>query len=204
MASVLDGVCEGWRYLARNRRVCHLQLLFFMGVLCTGTWLPLAPVFIRHHLRGSDQLLGIQLGTIGCGAAIGALAAPRLVAVLGRGMTLMAALLAEGMAMCLYASVGSISGSMIMAFVWGLVVPVVTVPLYSMLQTLVEDAFVGRVFSQLRQLENAALILAMAAAVWLEPRVGSHRILLCAGLVYVSVIGVSSTSRDGRMLLETR
>lgn len=195
---------EGWNYLVRHPLALHLNLLLFMALVCTSLWVPLAPFFIRDQLGGSEQVLGWQLGLFGLGAAVGGLVAPRLVERFGTGLTLFAGLLAEAASLCVYGVVAHLGASMVIVFGWGVVVSVVVVPFYSILQKVVEERFLGRVFAVVKQSENLAVVLAMAGAVLLQDRFGSHLILLSAGLLYFGCAAASSFSRGGRALLATR
>lgn len=203
-ASPLTDLREGWSYLVHHRLVLHLVLLFFVSLLCVGLWLPLAPFFIREFLGGSQRLLGVQTAAFGAGGVLGGLAAPRLVARLGKGTALSLAFLAEGLAMTLYALVPDARASVAIIFVWGVVVSVVVVPFYSILQTVVDERFRGRVFSVLKQSENLALLAAMGLAVALQRVLASHWIFCAAGLAYCGVAALASMSAGGRALRATR
>jgi hypothetical protein len=89
-------------------------------------------------------------------------------------------------------------------FVLGIVVSIVVVSFYSILQAVVEEAFLGRVFSIVKQSENLAVVLAMVFAVLLQTFLDSYVIFLVAGLFYVVLTIASSLSRGGRLLLGTR
>ena len=93
---------------------------------------------------------------------------------------------------------------MLIMFGLGIVVSIVVVSFYSILQAVVEEPFLGRVFSIVKQSENLAIVLAMGMAVLLHSFLNSHVILLVAGLFYVVLMLASSFSRGGRLLLGTR
>lgn len=195
---------EGWSYLARHPLALHLNLLLFIALACTSLWIPLAPFFIRQQLGGSGQVLGWQIGLFGLGAAAGGLVAPRLIERFGTGVTLFAGFLAEAASMCVYGMVSNLTASMVIICLWGVFVSVVVVPFYSILQFVVEERFLGRVFSVVKQSESVAVVIAMTAAVLLQDRFGSHLIFVAAGLVYFGCTALSSLSRGGRALLATR
>lgn len=203
-AGIVTEIKEGWQYLKRHRLALHLNLLLFVALICTSIWIPLAPFFIRDYLGGSEQLLGWQLGLFGFGAVMGGLVAPRLVERFGTGVTLFAGFLAEAVSLSVYGLVSRVEASMAVVFIWGVVLSIVVVPFYSILQQIVEEQFLGRVFSLVKQSENVAVVLAMAGAILLQDLVGSHLIFFFAGLVYFSCTVLSSLSRGGRALLATR
>lgn len=203
-AGAMSEIKEGGRYLLRHPLALQLTFLLFVALSCTSLWIPLAPFFIREQLGVSEQLMGWQTGLFGLGAAIGGLIAPRVVDRFGTGVTLFAAFLGEALSMMLYSVVSRVGVSMLVIFVWGVVLSIIVVPFYSILQTIVEERFLGRVFSLIKQGENIAVVLAMVAAALLQSFVATPLILLLAGLVYFAFILASSFSRGGRALLTTQ
>lgn len=203
-ARAFDEIKEGWRYLAHHGLALHLNLMLFTALFCTSIWIPLAPFFIRDHLGGSEHILGWQLGLFGLGAACGGLLAPRLVEHFGTGVALFAGFLAEAVSLSLYGLVSHVGASMVIVFIWGVVLSVVVVPFYSIMQKVVDERFMGRVFSVVKQSENLAIVLAMVGAVVLQSFFGSHLIFLFAGVAYFGFTAISSLSRGGRTLLATR
>ena len=202
-AGAVSEIREGGRYLMQHPLALHLAFLLFVALSCTSIWIPLAPFFIRDQLGVSEQLLGWQLGLFGLGAAIGGLIAPRLIDRFGTGVTLFAAFLGEALTLMLYGVVSHVGVSMLVVFVWGVILSIIVVPFYSILQKIVEERFLGRVFSLIKQGENLAIVLAMVAAALLQGFVATPLIFLLAGLVYFAFTVGSSFSRGGRALLAT-
>lgn len=203
-AGAVNEIKEGGRYLLRHPVALHLTFSLFVALSCTSLWIPLAPFFIRDRLGVSEQLMGWQAGLFGLGAVIGGLIAPRLVDRFGTGVTLFAAFLGEALSMMLYSVVSRVGNSMLVIFVWGVILSIIVVPFYSTLQKIVEERFLGRVFSLIKQGENLAVVLAMVAAVLLQGFVATPLILLLAGLVYFAFTVASFFSRGGRALLATQ
>jgi MFS family permease len=204
LATTVQNVKAGWNYIATHRLVLRLNLMVFVSMLCAGLWMPLAPSFVRDQLSGSSRLIGWQIGIFGLGAILGGLLAPLLVRHFGKGFIVCFGLLTEGLTLSVYAVVSHIGISMLIMFVLGIVVSTVVVSFYSLLQTVVDEPFLGRVFSIVKQSENLAVVLAMVMAVLLHGFLNSHVIFLVAGLFYVVLMVASSFSRAGRLLLETR
>jgi len=204
LATTVQNVKAGWNYIATNRLVLRLNVMVFVSLLCAGMWMPLAPSFVRDRLSGSSRLIGWQIGIFGLGAILGGLLAPLLVRRFGKGVMVFLGLLAEGLSLSVYAVVSHIGVSMLIMFVLGIVVSIVVVSFYSILQTVVEEPFLGRVFSIVKQSENLAVVLAMVIAVLLHGFLDSHVIFLVAGLFYVVLTVASSFSKGGRLLLGTR
>lgn len=202
-AAVAGEIRDGWSYLLEHRLALHLNVLLFAALVCTGVWIPLAPFFIRDYLGAPEALLGWQLAVFGWGAVLGGLVAPRLVARFGRGVTLFGGFVAEAVALSVYATVPHPGASTGVIFLWGVAVSVIVVPFYSILQAAVEERFLGRVFSVVKQGESVAVFLAMLTAVALAERFGSHLILLATGLAYLALTLASTATRGGRTLLAT-
>lgn len=203
-AGAVNEIKEGCRYLLQHPLALHLTLSLFVALSCSSLWIPLAPFFIRDQLGVSEQLMGWQSGLFGLGAVIGGLMAPHLIGRFGTGVTLFAAFLGEALSMMLYSVVSQVGNSMLVIFVWGVILSIIVVPFYSILQKSVEEQFLGRVFSLIKQGENLAVVLAMISAVLLQGFVATPLILLLAGLVYFAFAVGSSFSRGGRALLATQ
>lgn len=195
---------SGWSYVAGHVLVLQLTLLFFISLVCTGLWVPLAPFFIRDFLGASERILGWQIAVTGLGTIAGAVAAPWLIRRYGKGHLLFAALLAEGVVMALYSQMPSLAASMLLMVAWGIAVSMIVVPFYSILQTVVEERFLGRVFSLVRQSENVALLGAMGVAMVLQAELPAQGILFAAGVVYIGLTAVLRFTRGGRVLVATR
>jgi MFS family permease len=204
LATTVQNVKASWNYFATHPLVLRLNVMVFVSLLCAGMWMPLAPSFVRDQLSGSSRLVGWQIGIFGLGAILGGLLAPLLVRRFGKGVMVFLGLLTEGLSLSVYAVVSHIGVSMLIMFVLGIVVSIVVVSFYSILQTVVEEPFLGRVFSIVKQGENLAVVLAMVIAVLLHGFLDSHVIILIAGLFYVLLTVASSFSRGGRLLLGTR
>lgn len=204
LASTVQNVKAGWSYITTHHLLLRLNAMVFVSMLCAGMWMPLAPSFIRDQLSGSSRLVGWQIGIFGLGAILGGLLAPLLLRRFGKGVMVFLGLLSEGICLSVYAVVSHIGVSMLIMFVLGIVVSIVVVTFYSILQTVVEEPFLGRVFSIVKQSENLAVVLAMVFAVLLQDFLDSHVIFLVAGLSYVALTVASSFSRGGRLLLGTR
>lgn len=204
LASAVEDIRSGWRYLRAHDLALHMSGLFFVSLLCAGLWTPLAPFFIRDYLGGTTRLLGWQFAAFGAGAVAGSVVAPVLIKRCGRGVIVCAGLLAEGLCQTMYAIVPDIAISTAVIFMWGTVVSLIVVPFYSILQTVVDERFLGRVFSTVKQSENLAMAIALGVAVLLQGRMDSRTILLGGGLAYCALALGSCLTAGGRSLLATR
>ena len=203
--ATMTEIREGWTYLRSHQLMLYLNLLLLNALLCAGIWMPLAPFFIRDYLGGADDVLGWQIGVFGSGSVLGGVLAPRLTERLGKGNTLILGMLGEGLSMAAYAVTPQLAASTAVIFVWGLAASAVVVPFYSILQLVVEERFLGRMFTVVKQVENWGIVLAMLAAVLLHELFSSQLILLAGGLLYFGVTAAASAlTESGRALLATR
>jgi len=197
--SIVNECKEGWWYLSRNPLVLYLIGLCFLSLLCAGLWIPLAPTFIRSFLHSPASLLGLQLSLFGlggiCGSVCGALFRKS-----SMGKVLFCCLVGEGAVMIAYSIAGAPPVSAAIMFVWGAIVSVMMVPYNTLLQTIVQSTFLGRVFSVSRQLESVALICAIALGTSFQHRFRADQMFLFAGLIYVSLVSLSGFTRYGTML----
>lgn len=200
----LREIKEGWRYLTQHQLALHLNMLLFVALICTGTWVPLAPFFIREQLSGSEQILGWQLGIFGIGAVIGGIYAPHLIRRFRAGAILFAGFMAEAGALGLYGMVRQMGLSMLLVLLWGVSVSVIVVTFYTIMQTVVEERFLGRMFSVVKQTESLATVFAMCVVMLLQGAFESYQIFIAAGLVYLGCTAASTLSRGGKSLLAMR
>lgn len=190
----------GWAMLREQPVALQITLLFLVTQVCVGVWIPLAPFFVREFLQGSDRVLGLQMGFFGFGGLIGALLAPSLMDRIGQGATLVVGLLGEAMIMTVYSLVPQTSVSSAIILVWGMIVSFIAVPFYSLMQSLIDETHLGRVFSLVRQGESAALLLSMVVALTLNQLVSVSQVFFVAGLIYLSVVVVGTSTSRGRQL----
>lgn len=200
----LRDVRSGWSYLRTHDLALHLSALFFLSLVCAGLWTPLAPFFIREHLGGTGRLLAWQFAAFGAGAVAGSALAPALVIRRGRGTAIVTGLLLEGVCQTGYAVVSLAVISTAVMFIWGVAVSLIVVPFYSLLQTVVDARFLGRVFSTVRQAEHVAMAVAMGLAALLQGRMDPRSILLAGGIAYSVLALASCQTGGGRRLLATR
>jgi predicted MFS family arabinose efflux permease len=201
LSSALVDVRAGWEYLAQKRWTLVLILLLGVSLLCGGLWIPLAPFFVREHLGGSERLFALQLGSFGAGGMVGGALAAHVWDRAGRGGALRFALLAEACHLVLYALFPHPIVSALILFSWGATVSMIGVCSYSLLQVHVDERYLGRALSVVKQAENLAILGAMLLAAGLSGHLSSQTIFVVSGLCYFSVVTVTAASRDGRALL---
>lgn len=191
----------GWRYLRAHPSAFPLCGIFFIGLLCAGVWTPLAPFFVRDYLGGTARTLGWQFVLFGAGAAAGSVLAPRAIRAFGKGPLLFCGFAGEGVAQTVYAAASDPVWSTGVMLLWGASVSCLVVPFYAMLQSMIDDRFLGRTFAAVRQAEAVATILAMGATMLLTGWLDSRTILLAGGLLYCTVAAATWFSARGRLLI---
>jgi hypothetical protein len=82
-----------------------------------------------------------------------------------------------------------------MIFFWGILVSVIGVCSHSILQARVNEQYLGKVFSFLKQAENSAMLLSMLAAVSLTSIISIPHLFFVSGLSYCVVVGISRSRR---------
>jgi DHA3 family macrolide efflux protein-like MFS transporter len=197
-------IVQGWRYLVRHPFALRMNVLHFVALACTGVWVPLAPFFVADRLGGAEALVAWQLSALGLGAAAGGLLVSGVVARWGKGVVLVAALLAEGALLAVYAVVADAAISTGVIFIWGITVTMSGAPFAAILQERVEERYLGRLFAAVKQNEALATLLAAGAAGLLHPHLTAEAILLLAGFTYVIAIAGLSSGPRGRVLLRIR
>jgi len=195
---------EGWGYLRHNSLPRTMLILSAASVLSVGIWMPLAASFVRTFLNASEGVIAQQLTIFGAGGLCGAPAAAWAARRAGRGWLLVAMLLTEAAAMLVYSRTPNVPVSGCIIFAWGMVVSGVTVPFYSLLQELVPDTHLGRVFVIHEQTENVGGALAIVGPVAMEQSLAPQDIFAIAALFYAGAVTLVLRSTGGRQLLQVR
>lgn len=194
-------IVSGWRYLRAHPSAFPLCGIFFIGLLCAGVWTPLAPFFVRDFLDGTGRTLGWQFVLFGTGAVAGSVLAPRAIRAIGKGPLLFCGFAGEGVAQTVYAAASDLVWSTGVMLLWGASVSCLVVPFHAMLQSMIDDRFLGRTFAAVRQAEGIATIVAMGATMLLTGWLDSRTILLAGGLVYCTLAAATWCSARGRVLI---
>jgi MFS family permease len=144
---VLAELADGVRYVWSLPLVCSALILLAVSSVLGGAYATLLPVVAASTLHGGPHMLGILMGSAGCGALTGALylagrstvrGVPTLLGrcVLGLGAALVALELATTMWIAIP-----------LLFVVGLTTVVQIASTNTLVQTLVDDKMLGRVIS---------------------------------------------------------
>jgi MFS family permease len=203
LSSTWNAIREGWRYPFAHPVVLYMIVMSFCSMLCVGIWTPVAPFFIRDFLASGDRTLGLEFAAVGLGGVAGAALAPKLIGLLGRGKVVFWGLLAEAITMSTYSLIRSVPISVALCVWWGVVVSVMLVPFYTILQEIVSENMLGRVFTVSRQAESGATIIAIGLTLVARHVLRPEQIFLVAGLTYVVLVSSSALTRGGRALLRT-
>jgi predicted MFS family arabinose efflux permease len=190
-----EELINGWRYAVEHDFIARIATLLFVSIICGGLWFPLAPFFVRDVLETGPALVGWQISVFGLGGIAGGLLAPRLSKHFELLRILHWSCLLEAFAMIVYSLVRSPASSTLMIFFWGILVSVIGVCSHSILQARVNEQYLGKVFSFLKQAENSAMLLSMLAAVSLTSIISIPHLFFVSGLSYCVVVGISRSRR---------
>jgi MFS family permease len=196
--SLWKGAKTGVRYVMGHRTVRIIALGFVAVVLCTGVDDVALVVLAKEDLRLSDSLAAVLLGAIGVGLVAGfaLLSARRAVAL--------PALLVAGFAISaagnLFTGLAPGFGlAFAMQATRGLGIAAIDVASNTLLQRLVPDALLGRVFANLYGAIGAAAALSYVAGGVLLDATSARTTLVVAG-----ALGVLAAAATGVSLIRTR
>ena len=188
--SRLAGFIEGLRYMRDTRPVAELMKLVGVYAVLGAPYLTLMPVVARDKLGIGAGGYGVLLSCVGAGGVAGALVLAGVGAQVRRGR----ALVASGYGYCLllvaFAFARSELGAGIVLFLIGFMMIVTNALANGLLQTLVPDAFRGRLMAAysftvvgLAQVVGAFAGGAIARAVGVDWAIG-----ICAALMLVYTV----------------
>jgi MFS family permease len=201
--SLWSGARTGIRYLMTHRTVRIIALGFVALVLCTGVDDVALVVLAKENLRLSDSVAAVLLGAIGVGLTAG-------YALLTRSRIPLLPLLVAGFAVSAAGNLftgfatgpGLLAGAGL-AFAMqagrGLGIAAIDVTSNTLLQRLVPDALLGRVFANLYGAVGAAAAVSYVAGGALLDATSAPTTLIVAGAA-----GVSAAAVTGVALIRTR
>lgn len=198
--SRFSGIFDGLRYIARDPLVSYLVGFAFVSVLCVGVWTPLAPFFIQNFLDAPSESLGLALAAFGLGSIAGGLVGPVLAECAGKGVVVFSALVVESITMIVYSFIPDLWASLAILFVWGSVVSVMMISHHAILQQVLPRKLLGRIFAGLRQVEDAAMLLALALVIALHDRLAANEAFTLLGALYLLIVIVSARTKGARQL----
>ncbi|AKH83482.1 MFS transporter [Streptomyces sp. CNQ-509] len=195
VASTARGLVAGVRHLRERREAAQALSAMALMRFCFGALTVMLLMLCRYAWSdGEDDgmaLLGVAVGLSGVGFFVAAVVTPSLVTRLGRSgwMTLCAALAAV---LTPVLALSFAPGPMLVAaFVLGVTTQGVKITTDTVVQSSVDDAYRGRVFSLYDMLFNVAFVGAAAAASALLPADGRSALLVAGVSVIFAVIALS-------------
>ncbi len=146
-AGALASLAEGFRYVARTGPVRALLALLGLVSLAGMPYAVLMPIFADRILGGGARGLGILMGATGLGAVLGAVSLALRGSTRGLGRRVAAAAVGFGVALALFAASRSFWLSAALLVPAGFAMMNQMASSNTLLQSLVPDAFRGRVMA---------------------------------------------------------
>lgn len=197
-SDVVSGVVAGLRHLRRRRPAARALVLLTGYRFCYGAATVWAILLIRNTLFPDDAdtgfaALGLLVTATGLGVLVGALSTPRGTARLGTAGWSAAVLAVAGVTQLLIGLTPRTWTLVIGAGVIAAGVQAVKVGVDSVVQTSVDDAYRGRVFTVYDLLFNASLVGAAAVAAAVLPTSGDSP--LATTLIAAGYLGLAAWYR---------
>lgn len=196
--SFLHDLTEGFRYVARRRRVSMLLIISAVTSLFGAPYIAMAPVFARDVLHLGETGLALLMGMAGAGALFGALFLAYLGEFRHKGWFVLGGDL--GFALCLigFSLATNVVISVIFLFALGFAIVCSVAVTNTLLQKLVTDEMRGRVMSMFMLSFIGAMPIGNLLA-----GAGSHRFgaphTLAAGGVIIAIFVVIVTLVSPRL-----
>lgn len=202
LVSTLQGILAGLRHLAQRRQATRVLLAMSLLRFCYGALTVMVLMLCRYAWSsGQSQglaLLGLAVGASGAGFFAAAVLTPWGVGHAGPYGWMAAC---AGSSAVLVPALGlpfAPVPTLIAAFVLGLVTQGSKIVTDTVVQSAVEDAFRGRVFSVYDVLFNVAFVGAAAVAALILPADGrSATLLVTVAVIYASVALLMARFRRG-------
>jgi len=164
LRATIDEAGEGWRYIRANTRVKVVILGFCTGLVGGGMVVPLGVTFSAKVLKAGATGFGLLELSLGVGVALGVLALSVSQRHLSHERGFAGAVLGAGVSLLVAASMAHIGLVMLFIAIMGACTGAVYVLGFTILQTNVDDAVRGRVFSVFYTAVRLCLLVALTVA----------------------------------------
>jgi hypothetical protein len=206
----LADVTEGLRYVRRHRWLLIAMVAATISLLAVwGPWETLVPIVVRDDLGGRASALGLVFGAGGVGSVITAATFGQRGLLPRRPVTAMYLSWAVGMfGTAGFGLVTSVGQAMAVAFVTESSITFLVVVWVTLVQRLVPDRLLGRVFALDWMISTMGVPLSFAITGPTAEAIGHDATLVWAGLlggtitlVFMFVRGARDPERDGSVAL---
>ncbi|MGN9791639.1 MFS transporter [Streptomyces sp. OZ13] len=206
IASTARGLLEGLRYLSRRPAATYALTAMTMLRFCYGALTVMVLMLCRYSWSTDESdglaLLGLALAASGAGFFAAAVLTPWGIGKLGRYGWMTACAAAAAVLVPSLALPFRPGPMLVAAFLLGLVTQGAKIATDTVVQTSVEDAFRGRVFSLYDVLFNVAFVGAAGVAALMLPPDGRSvpLVLMVAGIYATAAAGLVRWGRVDRVL----
>ena len=186
----------GIRYILSHEIIAYIFVLLFIGNFSLGFWFPVLPSFNHDFLHGDSVTFGLISSSFGFGSLLGAPIAPRLAKRFTKGSLFYSTIVIDAFCFIAISFSPSIAFALSISVIWGFAVVVLVVVYESMMQSVVDANFRGRVFSMGSIQFNGGMLLAQLVAIGIAGIVRPEAIFLYAGCLYLFVVIIAATRRE--------
>jgi hypothetical protein len=206
--SFVGDVLEGLRYVRRARWLLIAMVAATVSLFAVwGPWETLVPVVVRNDLAGRGSALGLVFGAGGLGAVVTAALFGQRGSLPRRPLTAMYLAWAFGMfGTAGFGIVNAVWQAMAVAFVTEGSIAFLVVLWVTLVQRLVPDRLLGRVFALDWMISTGGVPLSFAVTGPTADAIGHDATLIAAGLiggavtlVFMFVQGARDPERDGSL-----
>lgn len=203
-SSVQAEMLAGLRYLWHSRLLMQLTIVAFFALLGVGGLSVLDVVFVSRALHLHSETVGVLLTSYGAGNLAGGLAIWLLTRWAARRYHLLLGLSIAGIGITTgcYALSPDLPLAASALFLGGTLFPTLMVAWMTMIQTITDDAYMGRVMSLANMVMAVAMILSLTASGALTDLLGVRQviglgaaILFASGLLSLALIRATPAPR---------
>lgn len=180
---------EGYRYIWRTPAIRGLLSVDIVPLAFGLAYFSLAPAVARDVLGLGGQGLGLLLAANGIGSLVGAAAVAYLAGIRRRGRIVVGGVGLFGLTLVAFAASGSVHASLALILLLGLVTAVYATFNDTLVQTLVDEAYRGRVLAVYTMLWGLTPIGALEAG-FLATLIGVQWALAINGLIVLAYVPI--------------
>ncbi len=185
----LAQLLDGWRFAMRSNSIMPLVITAGAVSLCLNSYTVLMPAIATEVFGQGAALNGLLLSGVGAGALIGGVLIAMRKSIRGLSTWILLTVCAAGFGAVLFASVAQFkfaAASFVAMAIMGFGIMGTSVCVNTIIQTVVDDAYRGRVISVYSTFFIGATPIGQLAAGWLAEHIGAiNTMMLCGALCLI-------------------
>ncbi|MDI6821867.1 MAG: MFS transporter [Actinomycetota bacterium] len=183
---IKEDIVDGLRFMKNNPLIRSMMMSIGIAILGMGSIYSLGIIYCYQVLKIGRGGFGYLLSALGVGLTLGSIFTAFLGKHFSKRGSFVASILTLGLALISFASISYYESAIIISFIAGIALALLTVSTYTLLHENVEDTIMGRVFTALESCLRISLLVSIALTGAVADVVGQRVLKLGAHTIYLN------------------